>query len=77
MSTLLQINQKAQRLLRSEPGPVDYVRYQQQFTAGTGDYTAERQAATPMEIGSISRRVAALKEAGLLPAPPKAKILRK
>ena len=35
MSTLLDINQKAQRLLRSELGPVDYVRYQQQFTAGS------------------------------------------
>ena len=76
MSTLLQINQKAQRLLRSELGPVDYVRYQQQFSAGTGDYTAERQAATPMEIGSIAERVAALKEAGLLPTPPNAKIIR-
>ena len=74
MSTLLQINQKAQRLLRSELGPVDYVRYQQQFTTGTGDYTAERQAATPMEIGSIAGRVAALKEAGLKPTPPNAKI---
>ncbi len=77
MSTLLQINQKAQRLLRSELGPVDSVRYQQQFTTGTGDYTAERQATTPMEIGSIAERVAALKEAGLLPAPPNAKIIRK
>ena len=77
MSTLLQINQKAQRLLRSEPGPVDDVRYQQPFTAGTGNYSAERQATTPMEIGSIAGRVAALKGAGLLPAPPKAKIIRK
>ena len=77
MSTLLQINQKAQRLLRSELGPVDYVRYQQPFTAGTGAYTAERQATTPMEIGTIAGRVAALKEASLLPAPPNALIIRK
>ncbi|MES2466611.1 MAG: hypothetical protein V4675_04865 [Verrucomicrobiota bacterium] len=77
MSTLLQINQRPQRLLRSELVPVDYVRYQKQFTAGTGDYTAERQVATPMDIGSIAERVAALKEAGFLPTPPNAKTIRK
>jgi hypothetical protein len=40
MSTLHQINQKAQQILRAELGPIDYVRYQQQFSQGNGDYTA-------------------------------------
>jgi hypothetical protein len=75
MSTLQQINQKAQRLLRTELGPVDYVRYQQQFTQGSGDYTAERQAAPASDITAISERVATMKAAGLLPIPPSAKVM--
>ena len=75
MSTLQQINLKAQRLLRAELGPVDYVRYQQQFTQGNGDYTAERQSAPADDIMSISERVAALKAAGLLPVPDGAKVM--
>jgi hypothetical protein len=75
MSTLQQINQKAQRLLRAELGPVDYVRYQQQFTEGSGDYTAERQTAPAGDIANIAERVATMKAAGLLPIPPNAKII--
>ena len=75
MSTLQQINQKAQRLLRTELGPVDYVRYQQQFTQGNGDYTAERQTAPASDIATISQRVGAMKAAGLLPIPPSAKVI--
>ena len=76
MSTLQEINQKAQRLLRTELGPVDYVRYQQQFTEGSGDYTKERQAAQATDIANIAERVAAMKAAGLLPIPPTAKLLK-
>jgi hypothetical protein len=75
MSTLQQINQKAQRLLRAELGPVDYVRYQQQFTRGSGDYTAERQIASAPDIATIAERVAAMKVAGILPIPPSAKVM--
>ena len=75
MSTLQQINQKAQRLLRAELGPVDYVRYQQQFTQGNGDYTAERQTANATDITAIAERVAAMKAAGLLSIPQCAKLI--
>ena len=61
MSTLHQINQKAQQILRAELGPIDYVRYQQQFSQGNGDYTAERQVCASEDISIIAERVASLK----------------
>jgi hypothetical protein len=75
MSTLHQINQKAQQILRAELGPIDYVRYQQQFSQGNGDYTAERQDCASEDISIIAERVASLKSAGLLSIPSAARIL--
>ncbi|HBE23125.1 MAG TPA: hypothetical protein DDW21_06710 [Verrucomicrobiales bacterium] len=75
MSTLHQINQKAQQILRAELGPIDYVRYQQQFSQGNGDYTAERQVCASEDISIIAERVASLKSAGLLSTPSAARIL--
>jgi len=75
MSTLQQINQKAQRLLRTELGPVDYVRNQQQFSQGNGDYTAARQTLPSEDLSSISQRVGTMKAAGLLPIPPSARVI--
>lgn len=72
MSTLNEINQKAQRVLRTALGPVDYARYQQQFSHGSGDYTAERQ---PGETLEIIQQVTAMKSAGQLIPPPGAKVL--
>jgi hypothetical protein len=42
---LTEITQKALRLLYQELGLVNTVRFLNQFTAGLGDYTIERQAA--------------------------------
>jgi hypothetical protein len=75
MNTLYDINQQAQRVLRTALGPVDYVRYQQQFSHGTGDYTAERQQGMLEDIEAIVRRVNLLKAEGLLSPPPRAEVL--
>lgn len=75
MNTLYDINQQAQRVLRTALGPVDYVRYQQQFSHGTGDYTAERQRGMLEDIEAIVRRVNLLKAEGLLSPPPRAEVL--
>ncbi len=40
---LVEINQKAIRVLYRELGVVDAVRFLKQFTAGYGDYTEERR----------------------------------
>ena len=44
MKPLMEINQKALRLLYQELGVVNAVRFLKQFTAGFGDYTKEREA---------------------------------
>lgn len=75
MSTLHQINQKAQQILRAELGPIDYIRYQQQFSQGNADYTAERQDSVSEDISIIAERVACLKSAGLLSIPSTARVL--
>ncbi|MBB5033712.1 hypothetical protein [Prosthecobacter vanneervenii] len=75
MNTLHQINEKARSVLRDALGPVDYARYQQQFSLGSGDYTAERQKAEQPDIETISKRVEELKAAGLLVPPPNARLL--
>jgi hypothetical protein len=75
MTTLHEINQKAQAALRSALGPVDYARYQQQFSTGAGDYTAERQQAGQPAIEEIFRRVADLADKGQLNPPPAAGIM--
>ena len=72
MRTLNEINQKAQHVLRTSLGPVDYARYQQQFSHGSGGYTAERQ---PGETPKIVQQVTAMKSAGQLIPPPGAKVL--
>jgi hypothetical protein len=70
MTALHEINQKAQAVLRASLGPVDYARYAQQFSTGTGDYTAERQQRPQESVESISQRVKKLKAEGKLPPPP-------
>lgn len=75
MSTLHEINQKAQTVLRTALGPVDYARYQQQFSTGCGDYTAERQQMPENDATAVSMRVAELKASGLLAPPEGARIL--
>ena len=75
MNTLHQINEKARSVLRAAVGPVDYARYQQQFSLGSGDYTAERQAAEQPDLDSICARVAQMQSAGLLVPPPNARVL--
>lgn len=72
MNTLHQINQEAQRVLRATLEPVDYVRYQQQFDHGAGDYTAERQRRNEEGIDVIAQRVARLKSENRLAPPPSA-----
>lgn len=42
--TLNEIRAKGYEALVRELGPVGYVRFLQQFSAGAGDYTAERRA---------------------------------
>jgi len=76
MNTLHEINEKARAVLRSALGPVDYARYQQQFSSGHGDYTAERQATPPPDIDGIRRHVAELKGSGQLVPPPGAVVLQ-
>lgn len=75
MNTLHQINQQAQRVLRATLGPVDYVRYQQQFSLGSGDHTTERQKRDQEDIAAISRRVKRLKAEGRLTPPPSATVI--
>ena len=75
MTTLHEINQKAKTVLRSALGPADYARYQQQFSNGEGDYTAERQQRTPEDVQIIHERTVARRAAGLIVDPPDAKIL--
>jgi hypothetical protein len=67
MTTLHEINAKAHAILRASLGPVDYARYTQQFSTGSGDYTAERQA---REQESVD-----LRAQGKLPVPPRAKVI--
>jgi len=75
MTTLHELNRKAATALQAVLGPVDYIRYTQQFSTGSGDYTAERQRRTEESIESISERVKELTEKGLLQPPPNAKVL--
>ena len=42
--TLEQIRQKGLDVLRRELGPVDMIRFMQQFENGSGDYATERHA---------------------------------
>ncbi len=56
-------------------GPVDYARYQQQFSHGSGDYTAEKQSSGEKETVKVGERVAELKATGVLVPPPLAKVL--
>ena len=72
MSTLNEINRKASRVLRTALGPVDYARYRQQFSPGSGDYTEERE---PGETAEVVRLVRDMKSEGRLTPPPKARIL--
>ncbi len=71
MTTLHEINQKARSALVEALGPVDHTRYQQQFSSGRGDYTAERRES---DTAAIIQRVAEAKAAGLLPAPTGAEV---
>jgi hypothetical protein len=75
MTTLHEINTKAHAILRASLGPVDYTRYTQQFSTGSGDYTAERQAREQDPVEVIAQRVADLKAQGKLPVPPRAKVI--
>lgn len=75
MNTLHEINLQAQRLLRAALGPVDYVRYQQQFSHGSGDYTKERQQRKQEEVSAIARRVTSLSAEGRLAPPPAATVI--
>ncbi len=75
MSTLHQINEKARDVLRTALGPVDYTRYQQQFSSGSGDYTAMHQLAEQAAVSVISEHVAKLKEAGRISPPPAARLV--
>ena len=54
---------------------MDYVRYQQQFSQGNSDYTAERLTTSNSAIAGLSERVAAMKATGLLPIPTSAKVV--
>ncbi len=76
MTALHEINQKAQAVLRASLGPVDYARYAQQFSTGSGDYTAERQQRPQESVETISQRVKQLKTDGhLLPPPPGTEVI--
>ena len=75
MTTLHEINLKAQSVLRASLGPVDYVRYTQQFSNGTGDYTAQRQLRPEEETADVAKRVAEMKAKGFLLAPPNAQVV--
>ena len=61
--------------LRAKLRPLDYVRYQQQFSQGNSDYTAERLTTSNSAIAGLSERVAAMKATGLLPIPTSAKVV--
>ena len=77
MTALHEINQKAQAVLRASLGPVDYARYAQQFSTGSGNYTAERQQRPQESLETISQRVKQLKADGhLLPPPPGTEVIR-
>jgi hypothetical protein len=75
MTTLHEINLKAQSILRTSLGPVDYVRYTQQFSAGSGDYTAERQRKPEENTADVAKRVAAMKADGVLQSPANARVV--
>ena len=70
---LNEINHKARQALLTTLGPVDYARYQQQFSQGAGDYTAERQRrnATTSEVIQLFNE---LKAAGHLVPPSTANV---
>jgi hypothetical protein len=74
MTTLHEINQKARQALLTTLGPVDYTRYQQQFSQGAGDYTTERQQrkATTSEV---IQQVGELKAIGALVPPANATVM--
>lgn len=74
MTTLHEINQKARQALLTTLGPVDYTRYQQQFSQGAGDYTAERQQRTATTT-EVIQQVSALKANGTLIPPANATVL--
>ena len=73
MSTLNEINQKARQALLSALGPVDYTRYQQQFSQGSGDYTDGRRQSLKTDTAAIIQEVTMLKASGYLIPPPNAK----
>lgn len=75
MTPLHEINEKAHAVLRSALGPVDYARYLQQYSNGSGDYTKERQQRLGENVQVIHERVMARQEAGLLPVPLNARVL--
>ncbi|MBK8095436.1 MAG: hypothetical protein IPK32_26590 [Verrucomicrobiaceae bacterium] len=74
MTTLNEINLKARQVLRTALDAADYARYQQQFSAGSGDYTAERHTNEERDTDAIAAHVKDLKTAGLLPPPPSAQV---
>lgn len=76
MTTLHEINGKARAALLTALGPVDYARFFQQYSNGSGDYTKERQQRPQESVQAIHERTMSLQEAGLLPVPPNAKILK-
>ena len=76
MTTLHEINTKAQTILRATLGPVDYARYTQQFSTGSGNYTAERQQKAEEDTAETANRVAAMKAEGVLQPPPNAKVVQ-
>ena len=75
MTTLHDINKKARTALVEALGPVDYARYQQQFSTGSGDYTDERRLAANSDTPTISSEIAEMKAKGLLIPPSEARIL--
>jgi len=75
MSTLEEINKKDRTILARELGPVDCVRFFQQYELGRGDYTRERQQRPEEGVETIHQRVLARQAAGLLPPPPNARII--
>lgn len=75
MSTLHEINEKAQAALRAALSPAEFVRYLQQFSNGHGDYTAERQQRPEEDGQAIHDRTVARVAAGVIVRPPNAKVL--
>ena len=77
MTALAEINHKAHALLRRELGPVDYARFLQQFDAGHGDYTAERQQQPEEDSHAVHQRVMKAKARGRVFMPPNARTVEK